>query len=281
MATGLPGGIGIPHARSEHVTQASLVFGRAPEGIDWGAADGPANLVFLIAGPKGRDEDHLSVLATLARRLTRADFRRSLLEAPTRRPWWRSCSGRSSGHERRDGVRVVGDEGRQVMKVVPVVKWSGHEAGRGHVVPDGDRPHLHGRRVPRAERPRGRARDRGGDAGRRGVRPARPADTIAAADAVIMAADVEVRGRERFAGKPTVSVGVKPRHHRRAGPAGAGRRRRHRGGHAASGRAGCGPPGAVEPSAPRHLGRRGPRRRAAAGGRLRPRSRWRPTSGGG
>ena len=62
MATGLPGGIGIPHARSEHVTQASLVFGRAPEGIDWGAADGPANLVFLIAGPKGSDESHLSVL---------------------------------------------------------------------------------------------------------------------------------------------------------------------------------------------------------------------------
>jgi fructose PTS system EIIA component len=82
MATGLPGGIGIPHARSEHVTQPSLVFGRAPEGIDWGAADGPAKLVFLIAGPKGSDEDHLSVLATLARRLTRPDFRRSLLEAP-------------------------------------------------------------------------------------------------------------------------------------------------------------------------------------------------------
>ena len=36
-----------------------------------------------------------------------------------------------------------------------------------------------------------------------------PAGTIAAADAVILAADVEVRGRERFAGKPTVSVGVR------------------------------------------------------------------------
>jgi len=82
MATGLPGGIGIPHARSAHVTEASLVFGRAKQGIDWGAEDGPATLVFLIAGPEGRDEDHLSVLATLARRLTRPDFRRALLEAP-------------------------------------------------------------------------------------------------------------------------------------------------------------------------------------------------------
>jgi PTS system fructose-specific IIA component len=82
MPTGLPGGIAIPHARSEYVTEASLVFGRAPQGIDWGAPDGPGTLVFLIAGPQGSDEDHLSVLATLARRLTRADFRRALLEAP-------------------------------------------------------------------------------------------------------------------------------------------------------------------------------------------------------
>jgi PTS system fructose-specific IIC component len=36
-----------------------------------------------------------------------------------------------------------------------------------------------------------------------------PADVIAAADAVIFAADVEVRGRDRFAGKPLVTAPVK------------------------------------------------------------------------
>src|SRR2546423_4041499 len=36
-----------------------------------------------------------------------------------------------------------------------------------------------------------------------------PAGTIAAADVVVFAADIEVRGRERFAGKPTVTVPVK------------------------------------------------------------------------
>ena len=36
-----------------------------------------------------------------------------------------------------------------------------------------------------------------------------PPETIAAADAVIFAADVEVRGRERFAGKPTIQTSVK------------------------------------------------------------------------
>jgi fructose PTS system EIIBC or EIIC component len=36
-----------------------------------------------------------------------------------------------------------------------------------------------------------------------------PPEVIATADAVIFAADVEVRGRERFAGKPTVTASVK------------------------------------------------------------------------
>ena len=52
MATGLPGGIGIPHARSGAITEPSLVFGRPVEGIDWGAKDGPATTIFLIAAPE-------------------------------------------------------------------------------------------------------------------------------------------------------------------------------------------------------------------------------------
>jgi PTS system fructose-specific IIC component len=44
--------------------------------------------------------------------------------------------------------------------------------------------------------------------GAAGASPISP-EEIASADAVIFAADVEVRGRERFAGKPTVTAGVK------------------------------------------------------------------------
>jgi fructose PTS system EIIA component len=82
MATGIPGGIGIPHARSAHVTEPSLVFGRATGGIDWGAEDGPATLIFLIAAPEGGGDEHLKILASLARRLMRPAFRDSLLNAP-------------------------------------------------------------------------------------------------------------------------------------------------------------------------------------------------------
>ncbi|GMA39773.1 PTS sugar transporter subunit IIA [Mobilicoccus caccae] len=82
MATGLPGGIGIPHCRSPHVAVPSLAFGRSEAGIDWGAEDGPAHLIFLIAAPEGSGEDHLAILAKLARKLMRAEFKDALRTAP-------------------------------------------------------------------------------------------------------------------------------------------------------------------------------------------------------
>ena len=83
MATGMPGGIGLPHARSAHVTVPSLAVGRVPGGVDFGAPDGPATLVFLIAAPAGGDADHLKILAALARRLVHESFRSSILQAPS------------------------------------------------------------------------------------------------------------------------------------------------------------------------------------------------------
>ncbi|WP_432489114.1 PTS sugar transporter subunit IIA [Kineococcus sp. SYSU DK018] len=84
MATGIPGGIGLPHARSEAVTVPSLAVGRVLSGerVDFGAPDGPANLVFLIAAPTTGEADHMTILAALARRLVHVSFRQSLLDAP-------------------------------------------------------------------------------------------------------------------------------------------------------------------------------------------------------
>jgi fructose PTS system EIIA component len=75
MPTGLEGGIGIPHARSAHVLEPSLAFGRTDGGVEWGAEDGPAHLIFLIAAPSGGGSDHMTILAALARRLVHASFR--------------------------------------------------------------------------------------------------------------------------------------------------------------------------------------------------------------
>ncbi|WP_190823152.1 PTS sugar transporter subunit IIA [Saccharopolyspora pogona] len=81
MPTGLEGGIGIPHCRSAAVTAPSLAFGRSTAGVDFGAEDGPAKLIFLIAAPAGGGADHMTVLAALARRLVRAEFKQTLLDA--------------------------------------------------------------------------------------------------------------------------------------------------------------------------------------------------------
>jgi PTS system fructose-specific IIA component len=81
MPTGLEGGIGIPHCRSSAVTTPTLAFGRSAEGIDFGAEDGPAKLIFLIAAPEGGGAEHMTVLASLARRLVRAEFKKTLLES--------------------------------------------------------------------------------------------------------------------------------------------------------------------------------------------------------
>jgi PTS system fructose-specific IIA component len=81
MPTGLEGGIGIPHARSSAVTEPSVAFGRSTSGVDYGAGDGPAHLIFLIAAPSGGGDEHLKVLAALARRLVHASFKEALLQA--------------------------------------------------------------------------------------------------------------------------------------------------------------------------------------------------------
>ena len=83
MATGLPGGIGIPHARSAHVTVPSVAVATSEAGVDFGAHDGPAHLIFLIAAPDGADDQHLHILAALARKLVHEDFRQALRSATT------------------------------------------------------------------------------------------------------------------------------------------------------------------------------------------------------
>lgn len=79
--TGMPGGIGIPHAKSSAVLEPSLAVASVPGGVDFGAPDAPATLVFLIAAPDGDGTEHLKILASLARKLIHADFKQSLRDA--------------------------------------------------------------------------------------------------------------------------------------------------------------------------------------------------------
>ncbi|MDF2825818.1 MAG: lactose transporter subunit, partial [Mycobacterium sp.] len=82
-ATGLPGGIAIPHCRSPYVDTATIGFARLSPKVDFGAPDGPADLVFLIAAPDSGGAEHMKLLSSLARALVRPDFVASLRDAAT------------------------------------------------------------------------------------------------------------------------------------------------------------------------------------------------------
>ncbi|MEU5053570.1 fructose-specific PTS transporter subunit EIIC [Streptomyces sp. NPDC021096] len=81
--TGLGEEIAIPHAKTDAVTAPVVGFARSADGIEWGALDGtPARLVFMIAVPVGAaGDEHLRILALLARKLLDAGFRERLLGA--------------------------------------------------------------------------------------------------------------------------------------------------------------------------------------------------------
>ncbi len=205
MPTGLPGGIAIPHARSEAITEASVVFGRSDEGIDWGAPDGPAHLIFMIAAPAGGGDEHLTVLAALSRSLAKKEFTQALRDAQTDAEVVSLIRGAVGEDEpaAQAAAATAGtpadapaDEGATYT----FVAVTSCPTGIAHTF-------MAAESLERAAAEAGHAIT----VETQGATGAAPLDaaTIAAADAVIFAHDVEVRDRERFAGKPLVDVGVK------------------------------------------------------------------------
>lgn len=210
MPTGLDGGIGIPHCRSEHVTAPTLAFGRSDRGIDFGAADGPADLIFLIAAPAGADDDHLTILSALARRLMDPDFTSALRaeRAPAAaaaliRGEEATPAGSTSDTSPSQGAAADGPATHgaapadEPFRIVAVTSCP---TGIAHT-------YMAAESLAAAARAEGVVLDveTQGSAGFERLDPG----LIAAADAVIWAHDVEVREKARFDGKPIVDTGVK------------------------------------------------------------------------
>lgn len=81
-STGLGDGIAMPHAKTTAVNEATVVFAKSTDGIDYDSLDGqPAHLFFMIAAPEGANDTHLQALANLSRLLIHPDFVLSLKEA--------------------------------------------------------------------------------------------------------------------------------------------------------------------------------------------------------
>lgn len=82
--TGVGMGIGIPHAKTDAVTQPSVAFTRSSDGVDFDAMDDkPATLLFMILVPEAGGDDHLSILSALSRALMHEEVRDNLFAAET------------------------------------------------------------------------------------------------------------------------------------------------------------------------------------------------------
>lgn len=217
MPTGLDGGIGIPHCRSEHVNAPTLAFGRSGAGIDFGAADGPADLIFLIAAPAGADDDHLTILSGLARRLMDPEFTAALRagtdpraaaalirgEEPPKEPEQERVEAGNQEQEQQQaetGTETAGDTEAAESAPFRIVAVTSCPTGIAHT-------YMAAESLAAAGRAEGVevTVETQGSAGFKKLDPA----VVAAADAVIWAHDVEVREKARFRGKPLVDVGVK------------------------------------------------------------------------
>ncbi|KIU14708.1 PTS fructose transporter subunit IIABC [Mycolicibacterium llatzerense] len=199
-ATGLPGGIAIPHCRSPHVDEPTIAFARLTPRVPFGAPDGPADLAFLIAAPESGGAEHMKLLSSLARALVRKDFVEQLRAAGTDAEVVALVEGVVSPAPAAPVAPPAPAPTPESAPAASLIAITACPTGIAHTYMAADALKL--------------AADRAGvrfsveTQGSSGSTPL-SAETIAAADAVIFATDVGVKDKQRFAGKPVVASGVK------------------------------------------------------------------------
>ncbi len=199
-ATGLPGGIAIPHCRSPYVDTPTIGFARLSPKVDFGAPDGPADLAFLIAAPESGGQDHMKLLTALARALVRKDFVESLRNAGSADEVVELVDGVVNPKPAADASPAAAEKPAEQKRAKHLVAITACPTGIAHT-------------YMAADALAAAAKEAGVELtvetqGSSGSTPL-PAETIANADAVIFATDVGVKDKGRFAGKPVVASGVK------------------------------------------------------------------------
>lgn len=214
--TGIPGGIAIPHCRSEAVTEPTLAMARPVPGVDFGAKDGVADLIFFIAAPADGDQAHLKILSKMARSLMKKSFTTALREAQTDQQvvdLVNDALGVNADGSDRTAEQEAAAKATVASAAAPAATSETAPAARRKVVAITACPTGIAHTYMAADGLTYAAEEMGVDfkvepQGSSGGEKLTQAE-IEAADAVIFAVDVPVRGRERFAGKPYVEVPVK------------------------------------------------------------------------
>lgn len=209
--TGIPGGIAIPHCRSAAVTEPTLAMARPNPAVSFGAKDGPADLIFFIAAPDGADQAHLKLLSTLARSLMKKSFTASLREASSAEEIVELVNGALGVGEKKAEAKPA--EAAPAAPATSTQETPAASAPVKKIVAVTACPTGIAHTYMAADALKYAAEELGYDLkvetqGSSGNEKLTQAD-IDAADAVIFAVSVNVRERNRFAGKPFVESPVK------------------------------------------------------------------------
>ena len=209
--TGIPGGIAIPHCRSAAVTEPTLAMARPNPAVSFGAKDGPADLIFFIAAPDGADQAHLKLLSTLARSLMKKSFTASLREASSAEEIVELVNGALGVGEKKAEAKPA--EAAPAAPAASAQDTPAASAPVKKIVAVTACPTGIAHAYMAADALKYAAEELGYDLkvetqGSSGNEKLTQAD-IDAADAVIFAVSVNVRERNRFAGKPFIESPVK------------------------------------------------------------------------
>ncbi len=80
-STGIGHGVAIPHGRSRDLAQPAIAFARCEREVDFDAIDGqPTRMFFLLVAPENGSNEHLHLLAKIARLMRDASTREQLLQ---------------------------------------------------------------------------------------------------------------------------------------------------------------------------------------------------------
>jgi len=71
-------GVAIPHARSAGINEPSVLVARCAAGVVFDPEEPGADVIFMILVPEGAGNEHIDILAGLARRLMDPEFTAAL-----------------------------------------------------------------------------------------------------------------------------------------------------------------------------------------------------------
>lgn len=198
--TGLGDGIATPHAKSAGVAKAGLAAMTIPSGMDFQSLDGkPSRLFFMIAAPDGAADEHLSILSKLATMIMDPDFKEALIAAKTKEEFLKLIDDKEDGKFKPAAAPAAEAAPAPTADHIQVLAVTACPTGIAHTYMAAESLEQHAKKKGITIK----VETNGSEGAKNVLTP----EEIAAADAIIIAADKNV-AMARFDGKPLISSKV-------------------------------------------------------------------------